>query len=1079
MRSDSASGRAPERDSFRSAGFFVFRTPLLSLTDFLRLTPQRRCDGALATDDSEEEHRRNCVAALQTLWALPSFQSALQIASPDLHQALVAERNTLDSPKNSRLVSSLARYASRAATRATPFGTFAAVGIGSFREKTHLQVPVADSWRVFVRPDGELARAVVERLRATTGASSAQRVESNSTLYRVGDEWRFLTPRRHTAGTTRYSLESVKCDAVLDDILARARDCVEVGELVDSLTGVGYAPEEAVEFVDACISAQLLVSSEDISATGVDVARTLSTLVRTHKESARDLSALFDRATAEWEPSDLAGVQDSLLTSMSSTAALASHLDVLGPTTQVDTMLPELDYSLGPELLATIVAGVQLLSRLGDSSANQYREKIEAFGRRISDVYGDVSMPLLEALDPETGIGWQGLNRSTLPADPLLATLDGPTPSVQRSRTPVSDYILRLIADALQGGKDEVVLTEEDVTRLGALSGSGGGSATLPTCFAALIVLEMPEAGTAQSPRAMVRYTHGASGASWWARFCHHSATLTEHTRRYFEQEEALQPNVRFFEISHAPGPRHLNFVSRPHLRRFETPILAPRARQGVETIELSDIEVVVEEGEVRLTSRSARCDVVPRISNAHAPDSEIGVAAYEFLFAYQHCGTVPRPWTSGIPALPYTPRIRCGSLVLSLARWTITAEECARLIGDGRPLGLAKRVMAWRRARAVPRLVRLEQGDNELAVDWENPLSVRSVLHLIRDGGGTLVEFFPAPGRAPAHGSTGDHAFEIVIPFLPTRAPANARASGSQHIARDVGSPSENWIYMKLYCGTTSVERLLRDNVPELRDAFRDRFGTDEWFFIRYADPDPHLRLRFNMSDEDAWASGMLAARRWASRLESNRRIARWTFDGYVPESRRYGGHEGIDVAHTLFRLESDAFLGMLLDLGFREDPTVRTSYAFWQLHLLFASLDRDSEQSFVSEAISRSIRAGVRVRDAKKRLAKEFRQMRPLLMRLLDGEYPTLDASLIPLVHVTAAGIRDAARRYRALDQGAALVRPLRHIALSLSHMCVNRIFRERNNHYEAVIYDLLSQALRAAAMPRSPTGAPSGGE
>ena len=392
---------------------------------------------------------------------------------------------------------------------------------------------------------------------------------------------------------------------------------------------------------------------------------------------------------------------------------------------------------------------------------------------------------------------------------------------------------------------------------------------------------------------------------------------------------------------------------------------------------------------------------------------------------------------------------------------------------------------MGWRSAlwpggaRAVPRLVRLEQGDNELAVDWENPLSVRSVLHLIRDGGGTLVEFFPAPGRAPAHGSTGDHAFEIVIPFLPTRAPANARASGSQHIARDVGSPSENWIYMKLYCGTTSVERLLRDNVPELRDAFRDRFGTDEWFFIRYADPDPHLRLRFKMSDEDAWASGMLAARRWASQLESNRRIARWTFDGYVPESRRYGGHEGIDVAHTLFRLESDAFLGMLLDLGFREDPTVRTSYAFWQLHLLFASLDRDSEQSFVSEAISRSIRAGVRVRDAKKRLAKEFRQMRPLLMRLLDGEYPTLDASLMPLVHVTAAGIRDAARRYRALDQSAALVRPLRHIALSLSHMCVNRIFRERNNHYEAVIYDLLSQALRAAAMPRSPTGAPSGGE
>src|SRR5690606_5766044 len=56
---------------------------------------------------------------------------------------------------------------------------------------------------------------------------------------------------------------------------------------------------------------------------------------------------------------------------------------------------------------------------------------------------------------------------------------------------------------------------------------------------------------------------------------------------------------------------------------------------------------------------------------------------------------------------------------------------------------------------------------------------------------------------------------------------------------------PGEEWIFLKIYGGPKLLERLLVDEVFPLLEDRIDREDIQHYFFIRYADPEYHIRLR------------------------------------------------------------------------------------------------------------------------------------------------------------------------------------------------------------------------------------------
>lgn len=80
-----------------------------------------------------------------------------------------------------------------------------------------------------------------------------------------------------------------------------------------------------------------------------------------------------------------------------------------------------------------------------------------------------------------------------------------------------------------------------------------------------------------------------------------------------------------------------------------------------------------------------------------------------------------------------------------------------------------------------------------------------------------------------------------------------------------------------------------------------------DRWFFLHYADPQPHLRLRVHASSEEQCWPLLQALLAWSRQLVERDLIQHCTLDAYEREVARYGGPEAIDVLEQVFSVDSD----------------------------------------------------------------------------------------------------------------------------------------------------------------------------
>ena len=162
-------GNGRPGDGLRDSGFFAFRVPALPMR-VLREWADGVEAPASAPDELAGALERDRVRLGERLMEVarrPEVTTALSVASPDLVDGLRVHDG------DPRVESALVRYVSRMASRPTPFGLFAACGVGEIAERTHLALPDSACWRRHTRLDGDhLDRIVRERAAALRGWST-------------------------------------------------------------------------------------------------------------------------------------------------------------------------------------------------------------------------------------------------------------------------------------------------------------------------------------------------------------------------------------------------------------------------------------------------------------------------------------------------------------------------------------------------------------------------------------------------------------------------------------------------------------------------------------------------------------------------------------------------------------------------------------------------------------------------------------------------------------------------------------------------------------------------------------------
>ena len=240
----------------------------------------------------------------------------------------------------------------------------------------------------------------------------------------------------------------------------------------------------------------------------------------------------------------------------------------------------------------------------------------------------------------------------------------------------------------------------------------------------------------------------------------------------------------------------------------------------------------------------------------------------------------------------------------------------------------------------------------------------------------------------------------------------------------------------MKIYLPREEQDRFLVETVRPLVKDVLDSGAFRYFFFIRYGDPKPHIRLRFFGSSESVLGRPRVRVQTVLQEAVKKFSSGSLVTGRYRPERKRYGGRIGVRLAERLFMQSSLAVLEFLAYRHVQEKKVSRFEFAFVSGEALVSAMGLDAKSkrhAFIRERASDQARA---------EFEKFSRVFAPVVSRAIaaPGKYWRQTHVLQKSVNDFSEGIAHLFRDRRGLAK--LLSHPLPKLAVSYLHMHYNRL-------------------------------------
>ena len=988
--------------------------------------------------------------------------------------------DTQPARRQERMDRTLVQYFARMCDRCTPFGLFAGVSLGMIGTETRLRLVARSGYRRRSLVDFAQIAELVAALLRKEEVRRAIRYRPNDTLADVAGEWQYVETSHHE-GELRHRVASVEADAGLSAALERSAEGATLTELHTAVAAAvpDVTKREISEFTDDLIAAQILQPELTPSVVGDDpLDQILERLDDLAGISGAKKPVLLLRKTLDHLDAQGVGAPREAYAAVNAVWTDELKQKLTDRLLQVDLFKQGDDLQIADEISEEVLRHADPLWCLAGSKVDEMHE----LKRRFKERYDSREIPLAEAFDPERGIGALGPDfEPRIARSPLLAGIAlGAGQRGGGMRHPdESSVLLTRVMDACGSTPRTLELDDELLDSLAS-----------PTTSALSDALAIHFDLLASSEQAVRRgdyriFFHGIlgpSGARLLGRFCHLDPALREAVRGHLRDEEALEPDAIYAEIVHSPEGRLGNIVRRSHLRATELTYAGHCRRGATQRLTIDDLLLRLDGGRFHLRSRRDGRTVHPRLTSAH--NFRLSSGIYRFLCALQNDGMVPGiawSWRS-LDRLPFLPRVVRGRAIYAFARWRVGRDRPAY-----KAVGAAKGHKAREDAAkhladelALARWVRLADGDNRLLLDLENELCLAVLAeHATRRPAIILEEVLGDDLDGCVEGPEGKYRNEIVLPLVRkadvkgesdglTRTHNETRIKPPPRPVQRAFAPGDEWLYFKVYCAQSTANHLLREVVAPLA-AFHEQQDEPKqpWFFIRYADPENHLRVRFRAAPDTQRALQERATVMLRPLVESGT-VHRVAIDTYVRETERYGGPLGIGLAENLFHADSVSVLRIVKHLDAHADEALvwkATALGFDRLLTDFELdlLERHRVVSSAREGFHREFDVGRTTRD---QLAHRFREERADLEALVTGRPQGALVAVGRAFDDRSALTVDVVGALRECAEGNELECSMDDLLLSLLHMHANRALTVSARAQEFVIHEFLSRTYRSLA-------------
>ena len=1002
--------------------FFVVRISTLSFANMQHLN-----DAMMAKD----------IHAVKRYFGETIFLNAVYLASRTFYYTaldwLNDEKTAFD--PSDRILQSLYKYYSRMCTRCTPYGLFAGFNSGKTHQGETNILLKSNDYTLKVRTDVLFLRKLKDLIIAEDNEKIPYFL--NNTLYTSGDNWRYISwSKRYD-----YEIAEVPINPILSSIIDQAQNGTTISEIKNLISKQisGIDDQEIIEYINSLIESKILVDKLPPYMTSLE--DPLSELQKYLSQYGYKTDSLQSIAKIQNKTYDVF-TSDRIVEEIENKAEeFADIIEENRQIVQIDSIIPLTEQSINQKVISLLSKRTEELIPLVKSKPHH---RLTNFTKRFIRKFESMEVPLVKALDPDFGVGYDYHISGNLEETPLLDELyfTFESPENHESVPPIVRLVLdKYIHCFSPENFTPIILTEQDVKAVGKKQDPPLYFGYNNHIFGSFICKSQQDVDSGNFKFLTVSPIPTPLANIILSRFAYHDPELAENLKTISEKDSE---DCIYVELLHHREDRLGNVLQRPNFHTYELPYASESKNNDDSVILINDIYIRFENGRLKLRSKRLNKEIKPKYTNAYNY-GENQLPVIKFLGDYQFSGIdLGFLWNWGfLEKNSFLPRVEYKEFILSEACWRIdmdkemTAEKLKKLVIN----------------KCIPQLCTIKERDNVLVLDTTNETCLHILARNITKEDIFLYEYFE-PLQLPDENGKA-FASEFIFPFTVKEektSPANHFSHHTETKKRKY-IPGDEWSFYKIYTSHKYADTIITEVLADYVEHFEQDDSEHPWFFLRFQDPEYHVRFRIKRKINE---ESLQYLNNRLSVLLENDMISSFEIDTYKQEIERYGA-ENIELSEKFFYYDSLAVMNFLKIEDLNEEIRWKTGvFSLNQLMNDFqVSLDdrihlfEQLYQTFLPEHVDHS--NPEYVQKFKKSIDKKYRDNRDYLEAVLrQHDYSEIEDFIQPFI-TRSENIRELTSLIKNTKSGSSYITLLQDYV----HMNMNRIFLTKARMHEFVIY------------------------
>ena len=269
-----------------------------------------------------------------------------------------------------------------------------------------------------------------------------------------------------------------------------------------------------------------------------------------------------------------------------------------------------------------------------------------------------------------------------------------------------------------------------------------------------------------------------------------------------------------------------------------------------------------------------------------------------------------------------------------------------------------------------------------------------------------------------------------------------------------------DEWNYFKIYTGFKTADAILTGALYPLANSLLSNQIIDKWFFLRYADPKFHLRVRFHVSNPNQTAAVVMNFNQTIKKHLHENLVWKVQADTYNRELERYGA-DTMELSETLFWYDSEMICKVIALDKVKQDENLRWLLGLKMIDVLlddfgFSLAEKCSLLNTLQDNFGKEFGVNAEYR---RQFGQKYRNEKAKIEKILDKtteqdeEYTALFHPIFEKSKASKPAIEEIQSKITT-DSNPTVT----NLLSSYIHMMLNRLFRTQQRTHELVLYDYL---------------------